>query len=277
MVLMKKTNAIKRLSKKIKSKRGATLVELIATVAILSIVASLSLQAIFIAAEQSRRVSDISECQRAVSLMQEQISTYSRNATRIDMVTQNVSSLEDINTAISKYVSDRNAASDHFHDDEVTGAGLTADKDADYILYWSGEGATSDSTGFHITLAKFDKDATGTNKFKTVITVDNIKEVNFLLRGLKSTSKTGESPAYVLDYTLISPTSFEIIDQTVDASGNSDNEGSYSVFSGVVLNNIDSYTSPTLGNSFKISRPEELSDGSKDYSFIVLRTVKVAK
>ena len=47
-----KSGTIRRIGKKAKSKRGATLVELIATVAILAIVSSLSFQAIFIASEQ---------------------------------------------------------------------------------------------------------------------------------------------------------------------------------------------------------------------------------
>ena len=89
MIRVQKTKAIKRLSKNIRSKRGATLVELIATVAILSIVASLSLQAIIVAAEESQRVKIISESQRAISLIEKQINTYARNATRIDMVTYN--------------------------------------------------------------------------------------------------------------------------------------------------------------------------------------------
>lgn len=280
MFTLKKTKALKRLSKCVKSKRGATLIELVATIAILSIVASLSLQAIFIAGEQSRRVNDISECQRVVSLMEKQISMYARNATKIDFVTENVTEFEDLNTAISNYVDRRNSPPagvdpDPFHDDDVTTSGKTADKDADYILYWAGNGATNNSTGFHITLAKYNKDATGSNKFETITTVDNIKEINFMIRELSSKKLTATDSSYLLDYTLISPTGFEILDQTLDSGAAK--KGAYSVFSGVVLNNVKNFSGPHLGNSFRISEPIVRSNGSKDYNFVIFRTVRVAK
>ena len=71
-----KSGTIRRIGKKAKSKRGATLVELIATVAILAIVSSLSFQAIFIASEEYQRATKISECQRSVSLMQRNLDKY---------------------------------------------------------------------------------------------------------------------------------------------------------------------------------------------------------
>lgn len=276
MIRFQKTKAIKRLSKNIRSKRGATLVELIATVAILSIVASLSLQAIIVAAEESQRVKIISESQRAISLIEQQINTYARNATRIDMVTYNVPSTGNINNAITSYVNDRNLDGDPFHDDEVDESRHTKDDDGDYILYWSGEGATANSKGFNVTLAKFDKDEITSNKFKKIIHVDNIKELNFKLRRLQSDNGRTTNHSYVLDYTLISPTGFEIIDQTVDSTGASANSGAYSVFSGVVLNNLRDSLSAS-GDILKISKPVEESDGSKNYCFIIFRTVKVAK
>ncbi|MEE0858592.1 MAG: type II secretion system protein [Acutalibacteraceae bacterium] len=222
-----KTDALKRLGRKAKSKRGTTLIEMVATVAILSIVALLSLQAVFIANEEYRRVHNISEAQRSISLMQENLNKYLKTATDIRLI-PDTSGASTVEQAINDYTYTRNTNPD------TSQALQDAENDStdnynDYIMYRSGT--------FSYTLSKYTESATG-NKFVPIFTVENIKQVNFSLRGLTATNHATANGSYILDYTMISPTNKEMINNAADSA--SINEGEYSIISGTILNNITS-------------------------------------
>lgn len=231
--MLLKTDAIRRLGKKSKSKRGATLVELIATVAILAIVASLSFQAIFIASEEYRRVTKLSECQRSISLMQENFNRYVKTAVKIEL--KSYSTATNINQAVNNLKAELIAAGDRLQDAENN----SSDTYVDYILCaYVPDPANPNILGFR--LMKFNS---GTNDFDNVFSVDNIKEMNFCLRKMNSSAAVTGNSTYLLDYTMTSMTNFEIINRSIDNS--LADKSNYSVVSGVILNNIKDLAIPS--------------------------------
>lgn len=251
-----KTSAIRRIGKKAKSKRGATLVELIATVAILAIVSSLSFQAIFIASEEYRRATKISECQRSISLMQRNLDKYIKTAVKVKF--KSSVSATDITEAINEFVTDCNNDSDT--DTKLQDADSDADdKYCDYVLYAFVADPTNAPTALSFRLSKYTKSA-GTNAFKEIFTVDNIKEMNFDLKLLNS------SPNSVLfDYTMNSMTNFEIINKSIE--NDLADKSEYSVAAGSVMNNI---ADPSVAGSLNIST----YNNNHNTNFVYFRTTQ---
>ncbi len=254
-----KTDYIRRLGKKFRSKRGTSLVELIATVAILGIVATFSFQAIIIANDENTRVNNISVSQRSISLMQKNFNLYVKNAVEIELVnvTEPISTVGTVEVAINKFVDERTAATppDHFRDFDTD----PSDEYNDYILYRSGV--------FQYTLAKYNK---ATMKFTSVFSVDDIKEINFSFKVLTGTVN-GSKKDYALDYVISSPTSRESVFVTTNSDNvkskwstpwvyeedfqkaivNNITEGAYSVITGTVLNNM--YGDTSTASNLRIS------------------------
>lgn len=253
-----KSGTIRRIGKKAKSKRGATLVELIATVAILAIVSSLSFQAIFIASEEYQRATKISECQRSVSLMQRNLDKYIKTAVKVKF--ESSSSATNITDAINEFVTTSNTSLDA--DDKLQDADNSAsDKYCDYILFAYVADPTNAPTALSFRLSKYTKCA-GSNSFKPIFTVDNIKEMNFKLKLMAS------SPNSVFfDYTMNSMTNFEIINKSID--NNLADKSDYSVAAGSVMNNITDTSITT--SSLNIS-----TDFSESYktNFVYFRTTQ---
>lgn len=270
-----KTEAMKRLTKRVKSKRGTTLIELIATVAILSIIASLSFEAMFMAAEEFRRVRAISESERSISLFQDNLNLYAKNAIDIEFVDNSADdtflSSDTVYTALRKYI-DLRSYTEPLQDAERR----TSHKYIDIFIYRSDD--------FKYTIGKY---KLGSNLPETILEVDNIKEVNFALKQLTSSFSNPTKSNYLLDYAVVSPTNFEMTaaDKTAVASGDvidednySNKSGSYSVMTGTVLNNI---TDPSVATSNHYLRICENLDGvdsesdyKGDFNFVVIRTVK---
>ncbi len=284
------TDYIRRLGKKVKSKRGSTLIELIATVAILSIVATFSLQAIMIAHEESIRVNNVSVSQRSISLMQKNLNKYVKNTVAIDLVNVN-DSMDSIGTfeeALNDYKDKRNTSipPKPFMDHD---ASPDTDDYDDYILYRS--------STFRYTLAKYNK---ASMSFKPVFTVDDIKEVNFTFKLLTGTQGSGKGD-YEVDYCISSPTGKESVfvkgggSDELRAKANApwtygndfkqmvkDNlaEGDYSVVTGTVLNNmygdVSTASSVRISEGFTTDTTASNYDASKDNdgsyrNFIVMR------
>lgn len=274
------TDKIKRMGKKAKSKRGATLIEMVATVAILSIVATMSLQSMFMAAEEYRRVDNLSQAQRSISLMQENFSKYAKTAVNVELVNR-WSGEANISDAINKFVDEKNAPAslDPLCDSEDS---THNDKYNDYILYRSGT--------FAYTLAKYQRFAVGgSSAFIPIFTVENIKEINFNFKGILSTRDASGNEQYMLDFTITSPTNEEIkIQKSVQNSGlpatdldnairNNIGGGDYSISTGTILNNMFG----TYSTSVPTMRISEglTSTGSddSDKNFVFIRTTpKVA-
>lgn len=253
-----KSSAIRRIGQKAKSKRGATLVELIATVAILAIVSSLSFQAIFIASEEYQRATKISECQRSISLMQRNLDKYIKTAVKVKFKSSVTAT--NITDAINEFVTECN--NDPDTDTKLQDADSDAnDKYCDYVLYAFVADPVNAPDALSFRLSKYTKGA-GTNSFKPIFTVDNIKEMNFDLKLMNS------SPDSILfDYTMNSMTNFEIINKSID--NNLADKSEYSVAAGSVMNNITD-TSIALG-SLNIS-----TDFGKTYNtnFVYFRTTQ---
>ncbi len=254
-----KTDYIRRLGKKCRSKRGTTLVELIATVAILSIVATFSLQAIMIAHEENTRVNNISLSQRSISLMQENFNVYVKNAVEVELVkvTQPIGTVGTVQAAINNFINERTAATppDNFRDFDTD----PSDEYNDYILYRSGV--------FQYTLAKYNK---ATMSFQGIFTVDDIKEINFSFKVITG-SLNGSKKDYALDYVISSPVGRESVfvktnsddvkskwntpwvyeSEFQEAIVNNLTEGDYSVVTGTVLNNM--YGDTSTASDLRIS------------------------
>lgn len=265
-----KTDAIKRLTKRTKTKRGATLIEMIATVAILSIVASLSFEAMYMAAEEYRRVSTIAECERSISLLQENLNMYVKNAVDIRLIDKSTDASATKATTIDSYIGERNATvSDKLEDAE----NQDDEKYIDLMLYRSGP--------FEYTLAKY-KHVTGQPlEWEPIITVGNIKELNFSISKLTSSYDTSTSTeySYLFDYAVMSPTGFEMIyskndqvDEAVAQAGYSNNEGLYSVMTGTVINNMK-----TWSGAYQLRMSENVTSSADtfkgDCNFVIIRTV----
>jgi len=285
------TDYIRRLGKRVtRSKRGSTLVELIATLAILSIVATFSLQAIMIAHEESIRVNNVSVSQRSISLMQENLNKYVKNTVEIDLVNvaENIDTTGTFQKALNDYILTRNTATPPrpFMDHDTS---PDTDNYDDYVLYRSGT--------FSYTLAKYSKVAM---KFQPVFTVDDIKEINFTFKLLTGTQGAGKGD-YEVDYVISSPTGKESV--FVKGGGSSElrakanapwtygddfkqtvkdnlTKGDYSIITGTVLNNMYGDTSTAssvrISEGFTTNTSASNYDASKDNdgsyrNFIVMR------
>lgn len=273
-----RTDAIKRLGKKAKSKRGATLIEMVATVAILSIVATLSLEAMFIASSEQRRVTNLSEAQRSISLMQENLNKYLKTAVYVELCSgyAGEATVED---AIQKFTNDKNSpsSSDPLQDNDTPDLSGAVDDYNDYIFYRSGT--------FSYTLAKYYRYHGGySNVFVPIFTVDNIKELKFSVKSLGSLNITPGNQQYIMDYAITSPTHIEFRDgkavDTDDPNTPEDDilkniqKGEYSIATGTILNNIYGTSITTAVSSLRISEGLA-SDGSNDGSdkhFVFIRT-----
>lgn len=256
--MLLKTDAICRLGKKSKSKRGATLVELIATVAILAIVASLSFQAIFIASEEYRRVTKLSECQRSISLMQENLNRYVKTAVKIEL--KSYSTATNINQAVNNLKAELIAAGDNFQDAENN----SSDTYVDYILCANVPDPVNEPDILEFRFMKYNG---STNVFDTVFSVDNIKEMNFCLRKMNSSAAVTGNSTYLLDYTMTSMTNFEIINRSIDNS--LADKSNYSVVSGIILNNIKDLTI----SSGALTINNDSATNNKTH-FVYIRTTK---
>lgn len=272
---------MKRLKRKVKSRRGATLVELIATMTILTIVASLSFEAMFIAAEEYRRVASLSECERSISLLQENLNLYVKNASYIRLVDANTDPKYDscatVDDAMKTYIL---AAEEETvkYDDMQDAENVDTDQYIYIFLYRSGP--------FTYKLAKYTEiDELGFGGYKkdisTIITVDNIKEINFNVRQLVSSYG---SKSWLFDYAIMSPTDFEMIyskdgtlaDDSLKTEDYDNNQGAYSVLTGTVINNdVEGTSAGELRICENLpaappSRPDTY-DGTRN--FVVIRTV----
>lgn len=266
------TDYIRRLAKKCRSKRGTTLIELIATVAILSIVATFSMQAIIIAHEENTRVTNVSVSQRSISLMQSNLNKYVKNVVQIELidVSESIDAVPTFEDALNNYRVERNTATppQPFMDHTTS---PDTDMYDDYILYRSGT--------FCYTLAKYNK---AVMKFQPVFTVSDIKEMNFSFKALSGTDKAGKCD-YELDYVISSPIGKESV---FVKSENSmpyntpwtyaedfkktikDNllEGDYSVVTGTVLNNM--YGDTSTVSSLRISEGFTLNTSATNYDAV---------
>lgn len=277
-----KSDAMRRLTKKCKSKRGTTLVELIATVAILAIVTSLSLEAMVIAGEEFRRVEALSECERSVSLFQENVNLYAKNATKIDLVDLSNDAAfgpgSTISDAVRWYWHNRNNDPTNPDPDFKLQDAENDPNDTyiDIFIYRSGE--------MTYKIVKYDETLLPTGiPFKEIVTFHNIKEIDWVCRTANSSVDT-----VLLDYAITSPTDFELLyskksGDTFDKDKYSSKEGAYSVMTGMVINNMESHTG---GNQLRMS--EDTSNFSSSVAeedryrghlnFVVIRTVpRVAK
>ncbi|MEE1124797.1 MAG: type II secretion system protein [Acutalibacteraceae bacterium] len=268
-----KTKAMKRLTKNVKSKRGATLVELIATVAILTIVASLSLEAMYIAAEEFRRVESISECERSISLLQDNLNLYAKNATYIKLVDNSASGNLNVFDDMYDYRKEvtLNAPIDY---DDLEDAENNSNHNYIYVVLYR-----EPDNPFTYTLAKYTKKTSEMPKWEPIVSISNIKEINFSIKKLQSSHN---SNSWLFDYAVIAPTEFEMLytkantlkEDSLDTDKYSNTEGAYSVMSGTVINNEVKGTSTSqlrMCENLPATATRGAYDGSRN--FIVIKTV----
>lgn len=264
-----KTDAIRRLGKKAKSKRGTTLIEMIATLAILTIVATLSLEAMFMAYSEQRRVDNISKSQRSISLMQENLNKYLKTAVDIELCDDYDLTEPTIEDAIIKFTNDKNSSSDPLQDYDNPPISGSADNYNDYIFYRSGT--------FSYTLAKYYRyHGSESNVFIPIFTVNNIKELKFSFKKLIS---SGSAEQYIMDYAITSPTNDEFAEGKALEKAEYIQSGEYSIVTGTILNNIFGSGVSTAVSTMRMSEGL-ISDGTNDGSdrhFVFIRTTpKVA-
>lgn len=266
-----KTEAMKRLTKSVRNKRGTTLIEMIATVAILAIIASLSFEAMFMAAEEFRRVESISTAERSIALFQENLNLYTKNATKIEFVDNHDKTYgagTNIDHILQTYIMKRGMG------------GLPPLQDAesnpsheyiDIFVYRSDD--------FTYKIGKY---TIGHDTPVTILELENIKEVNFSLRKLSSSFSNLSKSSYLFDYAVVSPTKFEMTysdkfsvesGEVIDKTKYSDKEGSYSVMTGTVLNNIEDIPTTTLKISENLNGVASAGNYKGDFNFLVIRTV----
>lgn len=262
-----KTEAMKRLKKNVKSKRGTTLIEMIATVAILAIVASLSFEAMFMASEEFRRVEALSEAERSISLLQDNLNMYAKNAIGIEFVDNSAETCT-IDEAIQKYINKRGTPG---HDPMQDAENNPSDEYIDLFLYRSGD--------FTYTIGKYVR---GSSEPKKIVEISNIKEINLSIKELNSSCNDASGTNYLFDYAVVSPTGFEMLyskkdtvssGNVIDSSNYSSNDGSYSVMTGTVLNNIKSSGTGSLRMSENTSTLGVTGGYKGDLNFVVIRTV----
>ena len=165
-----------------KSKKGSTLIELVATIAILGIVSSISLSALYAMANIAKNGEKISVSQRTSALLSEQFLVYGNTATAIETYTS-------IPTLI-KY--DELNCPDGFMDADADPP--VGDKN-DYFISADGKG--------NILFQKFDF-STSSYSLKTITTVDKVKSIVFRNKTLNINNK------HLLEYTITTTDDYEI-------------------------------------------------------------------
>ena len=165
---MIKNKLKKHLSKRsIKAKAGATLVELIAVVCILSIASTVSISGLFAMANIAKRGQDLSLCERTSDMISKQLSIYGNTSNFVESYASK--------PTLEAY--EENARPNGFMDvDHGTG------NKNDYFLY------ADPNTKYRLILAKFDTssgDPTG-HKLTPIVSIDNVKSIKFDLKKLNT-------------------------------------------------------------------------------------------
>lgn len=163
-----------------KSKKGSTLIELVATIAILGIVSSISISALHAMANIAKNGEKISVAQRTCALLSDQFLTYSKSATQILKYTE----MPDLTI----YNDPHNL--DGFMDADASPP--AGDKN-DYFI-------SSDGNG-NILFQKFDS---ATCSLKTITSIDNVKSIVFHVKALSIADKR------LLEYTITTTDDYEI-------------------------------------------------------------------
>lgn len=239
----------KHFSKKsVKSKIGATLIELVAVVCILAITSTTCISGMFAMADIAKRGQDLSYCERTSDMFAKQLSLYGHSAS-------DVMSYE--STPTLKYYHYPNT--DGFMDAEVsytttdqsgnvdTKYPFSKDLTNDYFLY------ADPNENYKVVLAKFtitpksnDPTVVQSMELVPVLTLDNVKSIKLTLKKL---SAYGDK--YVLQYTLTT-VGTNVWDKSTDK------RVTYEVSSGVVLNNSNSLTSSSITyGEIKTKTPNE--------------------
>lgn len=197
---------LKNLTRKVKNKKGATLVELLAVVCILGIVATLSFSAVFSAGVQVKKLSEISSAQKTSALVQYYIMVYGKAADRVQTFTGTI--------AYSEYnLVSKVGFQDYEKENE---ANPEVHKYNDMFFRINDQGQFSIS---RFSMADEDKEGISYGT-KTLLTLDGIESIEFSTKSIGDTG-IGKTGRYLLSY------------QVVTASG-------YVLDGGVVMNNVKS-------------------------------------
>ena len=205
------SQTVKRISKTYaKSKKGATLVELVCTIVILGIVSSISLSALYSLSQIAVKGQNISQAQRSCALISEQLAVYAKTANKLVGY--------DTFPSIDGY-DETSPNQEHFMDSDASGMG-----NFDEFIMYAGKKKNS------IVVAKFNSSISGgggydINCFDVITTIDNIKSVTFKVDKLDGINTTDEK--YKLEYTIVAL-------ESVHDTG----EVTYEINGGFVLNNV---------------------------------------
>lgn len=216
----------KHFSKKsVKSKIGATLIELVAVVCILAITSTTCISGMFAMADIAKRGQDLSFCERTSDNFAKVLSLYAHSGSDVE----GYSSKPPMD--ITKFQNSEKGLGNNI----------------DYFLY------ADPNVNYRVILAKFTvSDGNTTPDLETFLTFDNVKSITFNLKKLSS-----KGNKYVLQYTLTT-VGTNVWDKSTDK------RVTYEVSSGVVLNNTDSTTTISLGsdNTITTKSPNNNANGT---------------
>lgn len=216
----------KHFSKKsVKSKIGATLIELVAVVCILAITSTTCISGMFAMADIAKRGQDLSYCERTSDNFAKVLSLYAHSGSNVE----GYSSKPPMD--IREFQNSEKGLGDNI----------------DYFLY------ADPNVNYRVILAKFTvSDGNTSADLETFLTFDNVKSITFNLKKLSS-----KGNKYVLQYTLTT-VGTNVWDKSTDK------RVTYEVSSGVVLNNTDSTTTISLGsdNTITTKSPNNNANGT---------------
>lgn len=185
------TKRIQAFAKKhCKSKHGSTLIELIATVAILGILSTVCLSALYSVSSLFTKVNNTSLSQRTCALVQQNLAMYANSATMCKSYTR--STLPTVRGISSNEMQDC--------DDPNNTTKTPVCQYNDYIIRAKSDGV--------IEIAKFDA-TLSPNGFTTVTKLSDVKEIQFKVVQLSS------SDGFILTYKITTTTDYVIDGGTV--------------------------------------------------------------
>lgn len=229
----------KHFSKKsVKSKVGATLVELVAVVCILAITSMTCVSGMFAMADVAKRGQELSYCERTSDMIAKQLSIYGNTSSYVEAYSSK--------PAAAGYNATTNP--DGFMD--YDGNASTSDPLAfgdknDYFLY------ADPNVEYRLILAKFDS-TTSPYSYKQVLAIDNVKSIKFDLKQLNTDEKK-----YILQYTVTT------VGKTIWDKATS-KRIEYTMSSGVVLNNTDNlHTVPEFTGEEIVMKSPSTPAGTK--------------
>ncbi len=236
--MSKKIESLKKhFSKKsVKSKVGATLVELVAVVCILAITSMTCVSGMFAMADVAKRGQELSYCERTSDTISKQLSIYGNTSSYVQVYSSTPTPVGYNSDPMNGFMDYDNHSSD---------PALPYGNQNDYFLY------ADPNIEYRLILAKFDS-TTSPYSYKPILEIDNVKSIKFDLKKLNT-----EESKYILQYTVTT------VGKTIWNKATSARI-EYTMSSGVVLNNTNKFhTVPEFTGEEIVMRSPSTPAGDK--------------